>query len=776
MKNVNRGLPSIDGKGLMMGKPAYTDDLAEPNSLIIKVLRSPHPFAKIKKIDTKIASEVNGVECVLTYKDFSRIPVTRAGQGYPEPSPHDKFVLDNYVRHIGDEVAIVAAVDLITAQKAIKLIEVEYEVLEPILDFEDAYNNKIIIHDEPEIHEMFPIGFEPKKNIAAAYDMHVGNVDETLKNCDVVLETSFYSQAQAHVMMEPHTANARIDCYGRLVIYSSTQTPYHVRRIISQALDYPLSKIRVIKPRVGGGFGGKQCIHGEFFVSAVTLRTGKPSKLVYTRKEVFESSFSRHPMRFDVKLGATKDGILKGIDVNVLSDTGAYGEHALTVFMVAGAKVLPLYNKVDSVRFGGKVVYTNHTPAGAFRGYGAIQGNYALESAIDMMCEKLVIDPITFREKNMIKEGETSPIFKIMGEGTEGIEMSVESCKLEYCVKRGRELINWKEKYPFVKGKSSKVRGVGMAIAMQGSGIPYIDMASAMIKLNDDGFYNLIIGATDIGQGSDTILAQIAAEVLETDLDKMIVYSSDTDLAPFDCGAYASSTTYVSGNAVVKAAKNMRKMLIKEGARSLGVKEEEIIFDGKLFQTEDEKKSITLSDLSNHLFYSEDQQQLVATNSYVGTKSPPPFMAGYVEVEVDTETGVVKVLDYIAVVDCGTTINPLLALGQVEGALAQGIGMTLYEEVLYNQRGGLISNNLMTYRIPTRKEITNMNVEFADSYEESGPYGAKSVGEIGIDTPPAAICNAIYNAVGVRIQSLPVTAENVLMGILKNKEKRNEKQ
>ncbi len=775
MKNVNRGLPSIDGKGLMMGIPAYTDDLADANSLIIKVLRSPHPFAKINKIDTNRASEINGVECVLTYKDFKRIPITRAGQGYPEPSPHDKFILDNYVRYIGDEVAVVAAVDLQTAEKAIKLIEVDYKVLEPVLDFEVAYDNKTIIHDEPEIHEMFPIGFEPKKNVAAAYDMHVGNIDETLKNCDVVYEASFYTQAQAHVMMEPHTANARIDCYGRLVIYSSTQTPYHVRRIISQALQYPLSKIRVIKPRVGGGFGGKQCIHGEFFVSAVTLKTGKPSKLVYTRKEVFESSFSRHPMRFDVKLGATKKGILKGIDVSVLSDTGAYGEHALTVFMVAGAKVLPLYNKVDAVRFGGKVVYTNHTPAGAFRGYGAIQGNYALESAIDMLCEKLSIDPIIFREKNMIKEGESSPIFKIMGEGTEGIEMNVESCKLDYCVKRGHELINWKDKYPFVNGENSKVRGVGMAIAMQGSGIPYIDMASAMIKLNDDGFYNLIIGATDIGQGSDTILAQIAAEVLETDLDKMIVYSSDTDLAPFDCGAYASSTTYVSGNAVVKAAKNMRKMLIKEGARSLDVKEEEIIFDGVLFQTEDGKKSITLSELSNRLFYSEDQQQLVATNSYVGTKSPPPFMAGYVEVEVDTETGVVKVIDYTAVVDCGTTINPLLALGQVEGALAQGIGMTLYEEVLYNQKGGLITNNLMTYRIPTRKEITNMNVEFADSYEETGPYGAKSVGEIGIDTPPAAICNAIYNAVGVRIQSLPVTAENVLMGILKNKEKRNEK-
>ena len=769
MKIVNHSKQSIDGKGLMMGIPAYTDDLAEPNSLILKVLRSPHPFAKIIKIDTSKALKLSGVESVLTYKDFKRIPITRAGQGYPEPSPHDKFVLDNYVRYIGDEVAVVAAVDLKTALKALKLIDVQYEVLEPILDFEKAYENKVIIHDEPEIHEMFPIGFEPKKNVAASYHMHVGDVDKTMEKCDVILEQSFYSQAQAHVMMEPHTANARIDCYNRLVIYTATQTPYHVRRIISQALDYPLSKIRVIKPRVGGGFGGKQCIHAEFLVAAITLRTGKPSKLVYSRKEVFESSYSRHPMRFDVKLGATKEGELKAMDVNVLSDTGAYGEHALTVFMVAGSKVLPLYNKVESVRFGGNVVYTNHTPAGAFRGYGAIQGNYSIESAIDMLCEKLKVDPIKFREKNMIKENETSPIFKIMGEGTEGIEMSVESCKLEYCVKRGQQLINWKDKYPFVKGEGSKVKGVGMAIAMQGSGIPYIDMAAATIKLNDGGFYNLIIGATDIGQGSDTILAQIAAEVLETDLDKMIVYSSDTDLAPFDAGAYASSTTYVSGNAVVKAAKKMRQMIIEEGAKALEEDVSNIIFDGVKIQTLDKKKKISLVDLSNHLLYSENQNHLIATNSYVGTKSPPPFMAGFVEVEVDTETGEVKVLDYVAVVDCGTTINPSLALGQVEGALAQGIGMTLYEEVLYNNKGGLITNNMMNYRIPTRKEITNMHVEFAKSYEHTGPYGAKSVGEIGIDTPPAAISNAIYNAVGVRITDLPITSEKVLMGILKNK-------
>lgn len=765
MKTVGHAHQSLDGKGLMQGKPAYTDDLADPNALVVKVLRSPHPFAKITGIDVSKAETMLGVACVLTYKDFKRIPVTRAGQGYPEPSPHDKFVLDHMVRHIGDEVAAVAAKDLKTAEAALKAIDVEYEVLTPVLDFEKAYKHQSVIHSEPEVHEMFPIGFEPEHNVAASYFLEVGDMEAVLKECPVTISESFYTHAQAHVMMEPHAVAAKLDVHGRLQLITSTQTPTHVRRIVATALDIPLSRIRVIKPRVGGGYGGKQCVHGEMIAAAVTLKTGKSCKLVYTRKEVFESTYSRHPMRFDVTLGSDEQGLIKALDVQVLSDTGAYGEHALTVFMVAGSKTLPLYNKVDAVRFGGRVVYTNHTPGGAYRGYGAIQGNYALESAIDVLADKLGMDPISLRERNMIAETETSPIFKKMGEGTEGAAMNMDSCKLDYCVRKGREMIGWDTKYPSVEISEDKVRGVGMAIAMQGSGISYIDMASAVIKLNDRGFYNLMIGATDIGQGSDTILSQIAAETLGTDLENVVVYSSDTDLTPFDTGAYASSTTYVTGNAVVRAAENMRSMIIEEGAKALEVSVDKVEFDGQVIKVKDSDETMTLTTLSNRLTYNEDQRQLVATDSYVGTKSPPPFMAGYVEVEVDKGTGYVTVLDYAAVVDCGTTINPVLAKVQVEGGLLQGIGMAMYEEVLYDKKGGQITNNLMNYRIPTRKEVTSMQVAFADSYEESGPYGAKSVGEIGIDTPPAAIANAIYNAVGVRIKSLPITPEKVLMAL-----------
>ncbi len=763
MKIVKHKTPSIDGKGIMLGRPAFTDDLADPSSLIIKILRSPHAFARIKSIDTSAAEALPGVELVLTHKNVPHVSFTRAGQGYPEPSPHDKFILDEYVRYVGDEVAAIAAIDETTASKALGLIKVEYEILTPVLDFEQAMDNPTVIHPEEGIHEMFPIGFLPKKNIAASYAMHVGDVETELVKSEVTIEHTFYTQAQAHTMMEPHTANARLDYHNRLVIYTSTQTPYHVRRILSQTLSVPINNIRVIKPRVGGGFGGKQALHGEMFVALTTLRTRKPSKIVYTRQEVFGSTYTRHPMRIKMRLGATKAGMLKAIDCHVLSDTGAYGEHALKVYMVTGSKVLPLYNKVAAVHFHGDVVYTNHVSSGAFRGYGAIQGNFALESAIDILCAKLHIDPTEFRAKNMIKEGETSPIFAIMGEGTEGTAMNMETCKLDFCLKRGKELIGWDKKYPHVKVAPHKVRSVGMAIAMQGSGIPLIDMGAATIKLNDDGFYNLTVGATDIGQGSDTVLAQIAAEELQTTVDKVVVYSSDTDLTPFDTGAYASSTTFVSGNAVWKAARRMKEMLIEEAARALGVTEDDIDFDGLTFKADD--KEITLSALSNRLYYNRDQQQLTATSSYVGHKSPPPFMAGFVEVEVDTETCEFKILEYVSVVDCGTPINPMLAKGQVEGGIVQGLGMAAFEDVKYSPKGRLMSDSMLYYKIPTALEVGKLTTEFAESYEESGPWGAKSVGEIGIDTPPAALANAIYNALGVRISKLPITPEKIFKAL-----------
>lgn len=764
MKEVNRSVPKIDGMGLITGKPAFTDDLAPADALVVKVLRSPHAFARIRSIRTDAALKLPGVACVLTWQDIPHVIITRAGQGYPEPSPRDRFVLDEYVRHVGDDVAVVGAENDKAAAAALRAIKVDYEVLAPVLDFEAAEGHASVIHPETEAHEMFPIGFDPARNIASAYEMQVGDVDAVIDEAEIVLKRRFHTQAQAHVALEPHAVATWLDLHDRLNVLTSTQTPFHVRRIMADALELPLRSIRVIKPRVGGGFGGKQQVTGELFAALVTRRTGRAAKLVYTRQEVFTSTCCRHAMRLDVTLAADRSGKLRAIDLRILSDTGAYGEHALTTFMVAGAKTLPMYNRVDAVRFGGKTVYTNQPTAGAYRGYGAIQGNFALESTLNELALELSLDPAQLRRINMIREGETSPVFAIMGEGTEGVAMNVESCKLDFCLERALDMIDWPGKSTRRVVDGDRVRGVGLAIAMQGSGIPAIDMASATLKLNDQGSFNLLIGATDLGTGSDTILAQMAADTLGVSTDQIIVYSSDTDQTPFDTGAYASSTTYVSGHAVVKAASALRELILEAGARRLSAPGTETTFDGETIRARS-GESISLADLSTELFYSRNQQQLSVTESYLCELSPPPYMAGLAEVEVDLRTGEFTLEDYVAVVDCGTTINPNLARVQVEGGLVQGIGMAMFEDVRVSPKGRLLTADLINYRIPARTDVPCLRVEFAESNEPTGPFGAKSVGEIGIDTPPAAIAAAVQAATGVWVRDLPITPEKILRAL-----------
>ncbi len=775
-KIVGISVPKNDGEGMIKGKPLYTNDMAmrDPDALIVKIMRSPHPFARIKSIDKSVAEKMTGVATIITHldADVPRIIYTRAGQGFPEPSPHDKFILDEYVRYVGDEVLAVAAVDERTAEVALKAIKVEYEVLEPVLDFEKAESHKSVIHPEPEAHEMFPIGFDPKNNLACSYSCEDGNTDLEMSKSDIVVEDTFYTQAQAHYCAETHNCYTYLDGHDRLNVISSTQVPHHIRRIISKALNFDRARIRVHKPKVGGGYGGKQQIHGEMLACITTLRTGKGAICKYNRKEVFESTFSRHQMRIKVKIGANKDGSINAIDMNVLSNTGAYGEHALTVFMLAGGKTLPLYvveGRSKAVKFGGKVVYTNKTPGGAYRGYGAMQGNYALESMMDVLAEKVGVSPAKIREINMIKEGETSPLFKLMGEGTEGKAMMIESCKLDYCMKRTKELAKWNDECQVTELGEGKVRAQGMAIAMQGSGIQDIDMASAVLKLNDDGFFNLLIGATEIGQGSDTILSQIAADVLNIDVSKIIVYSSDTDTTPFDPGAYASKTTYVTGNAVIKAAKAMKAKIESKVASLWEGDAKDVEFDGKFIKSANGKNSISIEDFSSDMFYKMcgGQEQLMVCESFVPEVSPPPYMVAIADITIDKSTGHYDINDYFAVIDCGGIINPALVQVQGEGGLVQGIGMACYEDVVYSNSGQMMTNNLFNYKVPSRKEVPKLTVEFAESYDPTGPYGAKSIGEIGVDTPMAAIANAIYKATGVRIKTLPLFPEKILMGMKK---------
>ncbi|MBF4692637.1 xanthine dehydrogenase family protein molybdopterin-binding subunit [Fusibacter ferrireducens] len=748
MKIVNSAAPKKDGMKLATGAPVYTNDLAPKESLIIKLLRSEHHFARIKHIDTSKAEKVPGVACVLTYKDVPNKRFTRAGQTYPEPSPQDWKMLDEIVRYKGDEVAIVAATTEAIAIKAMKLIKVEYEVLEPVLDYKTATEHVSIVHPETDAFTHFEFGFKPEKNIASSYFVEVGDYEKGFEESDVILTRNYETQATHPAMMEPVTTYTYLDHTGRLVVVSSTQIPFHVRRMIANAMDLPMSQVRVIKPRIGGGFGCKQSSASEFFPALVTLKTGKPAKIFYTRKEIFLGTTRRHPFYFEVKIGATKDGIVKAFDVKATSDTGAYGEHAGTVMSACAEKIMAYY-KTEGYRFDGKAVYTNHVSSGAYRGYGKTQGGFAIESIMNELAHELNMDPTELREKNIIHLGDhlrlgTSHVYD------EDVTRQ-DTCELEYCLKRGREMIDWYNKYPSVKVSDTKVRGVGMALAIQGSGVLNIDSGSATIKLNSDGFFTLLISATDMGTGCDTILSQMAAESLQVPLDRINVYSADTDVTPYDDGSYASSSTYVTGTAVRKASDKMIETLKSEVAAILSVPCDQVTYSNGVFRTEE--STLTLEALGGKL----NRKQITVTDSHVCDKEAPPYKAGFVEVEIDLETGQIHVVDFVGVIDCGTPINTNLATVQAQGGMLQGIGMALYEESERATNGDEKNASFLTYKLPSRKDALITRVEFAPSYEPTGPYGAKSIGEIVINTASPAIMDAIFNATGIRVRKLPIT-------------------
>ncbi len=771
-KVVNKTEKKVDMNSLVRGKAVYTEDLAPKDALVVKLLKSPHAHARIKRIDTQKAKELDGIECVLTHEDVKRIPYTRAGQGYPEPSPYDTYLLGEKVRFVGDTVAIVAGRDIKTVKRALKLIEVEYEVLEPVLNFEKSMDEGApVIHDEKDALTIY----DASKNLAAHYETSIGEVDKIIDNSDIKIKRAYYYPKAQQVPLENHTSFSYFDDKERLVVVSSTQVPFHARRILSHILEIPARHIRVIKPRIGGGFGAKQGVIIEGYCALVTVKTGKPALLVFERQETFLNTYTRHDMKVSVSVGADKEGNLKAIDMHALSNTGAYGDHALTVAMVCGSKTLPLYNKVDGVRFASDIVYTNLPNAGAYRGYGAPQGLLALDAVLDELAYKVGKDPLEIKQMNTIKEGETSPLFKIMGEGREGVAQIVQSCKLDKCIERGKELSGWEEKFKQYRNsihsdqarKTGKIRGIGCALAMQGSGIAKVDMASATMKMNEDGSFNLLVGATDLGTGSDTILSQIAAEELNVGLEFIHIYSSDTDRTPFDVGAYASSTTYVSGNAVLNTAKIIKKQIIENAAKLLECDENELYVQDGCVKHKNADKSVSYGDLCTQLFYTFDQMQIGATGSFVGDESPMPFMATFQEIEIDIETGKITPIEIVSVVDCGTAINPALAKGQIEGATLQALGASLYEELTFSSKGVPTNATLFGYKIPDRSSYGKVTAEIVDSYEPSGPFGAKSVSEIGIDTPTVTLLNAIYNATGIRFNKVPVSPEQMLTEIKK---------
>ena len=756
MKYVNKPVPKTDAMSLVTGKPVYTDDLAPSDCLIVKILRSPHANAWVEEIKTDAAKKIDGIACVLTYEDVSHKRFTLAGQTAPEISPWDRYIIDKHVRFVGDPVAIVAGETEEAVDKALKRIKVKYRVEEAVLDIHTAKDNPILVHPEDDWYMPIPAGGDNKRNLCSSNVEEVGDVDAMLEKCAYTVDQVYHTKANQQTMMETFRTYCYMDHFQRLTVVSSTQIPFHIRRIVGNALNIPSSKVRVIKPRIGGGFGAKQSSVSEVFPALVTWVTGRPSKIVFSRKESMIASSPRHEMEIHIRMGADENGIVKAIDLYTLSNTGAYGEHGPTTVGLSGHKSIALYRHTEAYRFAYDVVYTNMQAAGAYRGYGATQGIFAVESAADELAHKMGMDPVKFRELNMPMEGEALP-------GYPDVPING-SCTMDKCLARAKEMIGWDEKYPFRDMGNGKVRGVGIAMAMQGSSIAGIDIGGADIKLNEDGSYTLALGCSDMGTGCDTILAQMAADCLDTDMKNIVVFSVDTDISPYDSGSYASSTTYATGNAVIQACGELRKRIHAFGAQMLGVSAEDSDFDGEKVRTEDGKE-VTLQQIAGKATCGVCSE-LQVVKEYSSPISPPPFMVGAAEVEVDKETGQIDVIDYVGVIDCGTPINPNLARVQAEGGIGQGIGMVLYEDVQYTDKGKIRNNSFMQYKIPNRMDIPKVRIEFESSYEKTGPFGAKSIGELVIDTPCPAIANAVYNATGVRVRELPITPEKVAMGIL----------
>ena len=755
-KSINKSVRKKDSMQLLLGKPVYTDDVTPKDALVVKILRSPHANAIVESINTVNAKRVPGVVDIYTWEDVPRTRFAIAGQTYPEPSPYDRLIIDRHVRFAGDVVAIIAAESEKAALKAMRLIKVKYQVLEAVLDFRTAKDNPVLVHPEEDWEPPCDVGGDPKRNMVASDSETYGDVDGVMADCDIVLERTYHTKAFNQAMMEPFICYTDLDRYGRLHVVSSTQIVFHTRRILSRALGIPKSRIRVEKPRIGGGFGAKQTAVCDVYPAFVTMKTGRPAKINYTREESQIAGSPRHEMEIRIRLGANRDGRIRALDLYTLSNTGAYGEHGPTTVGLSGHKSLPLYTgSLEAHRFSYDVVYTNHQAAGAYRGYGATQGIFALESLVSELAEQLGMDATAIRDMNMIKEGMVMPAY---------YNEIANACALDRCMEHCRQMFNWAERSKVRDMGNGKVRTAGVAMAMQGSCISNVDVGSATVKLSEDGTYNLIIGAADMGTGCDTILAQMVAECMDCDVDDVAVFGADTDVSPYDSGSYASSTTYITGKAVEKACADLKKTICKIASEMMGCETDEVVFERGQVRRIQTNQTVSLTDIA----YKAQVCNTIpaeATATHTSPVSPPPYMVGMVEIELDRLTGKVDILDYMAVVDCGIPINPALARIQAEGGIVQGIGHTLMENVTYDSHGKPIESSFMQYKLPTRLDVGKLKVEFEHSYEPTGPFGAKSIGEIVINTPAPAIAHAIYRATGIWHRELPITPERIALSI-----------
>lgn len=771
--------PKVDAVKLAKGRPVFADDFEMPGMLYAALLTSPHAHARIKHIDTTKAKALPGVQAVLTYQDVPRVIYASGGQSYPNPPPWDQVSLDSKVRYVGDRVAVVAAESPELAREALALIEVDYELLPAVFNPEEALRGEVVIHDEADAVKIA----DAAHNLAATVHAVVGDFEKGYAEADYRFERTYYSHQVQQAPIEPHIVITYWDEDDRLVIRTSTQVPFHVRRMVAPLIGVPVKKIRVVKPRLGGGFGGKQEMLIEDLCAHLTVATGRPVRFEYTRELEFTSARSRHPQSITYRAGVNQDGTLHALEMKIIEDTGAYGTHGLTVCTVSGLRGLSTY-RCPHMRLDAKIAYTNKPVPGAFRGYGAPQSHWALESLMDEIAAELGWEAVDFRLQNAIRVGDSLALAKALGEGREGFEQIIQSCGLPQCLEQGAAAIGWDRRTdphwrvdpirPHIR------RGLGVAACMQGTAIAGLDMGAASIKMNDDGSFNLLVGATDLGTGSDTVLAQIAAETLGVPLVDILPYSSDTDFTPFDTGAYASSTTFISGGAVMKAAEKVREQIFERAAKMLNYARDvaaspsergetaltpERRYEGMYLRNRaaylPDGRSVSLEAVALHSLHSEDQEQIMAVASHMSYHSPPPFAAQFAEVEVDIETGQVRVLKLVMAVDCGTAINPQTSEGQIEGGLAQALGYAVCEDMVYDDAGRLLTRRFGDYHIFQADEMPELQAILVPTYEPSGPFGAKAVAEIPMDGVAPAVANAIAHATGARLRQLPLTPEKI---------------
>ncbi len=785
---IGKHYPKTDAAKMVQAKPCYVEDRVTADACVIKMLRSPHAHALITHLDVSKAEALPGVVHVITHLNCPDIYYTPGGQSAPEPSPLDRRMFGKKMRHVGDRVAAVVAESEDIALEALKLIDVEYEVLKPVMSIDEAMaEDAPVVHDEPVVYVAgapdtleddnshaaqrgehmiinFPIGSRPRKNIAASIHGHIGDMDKGFADADVIIERTYNSTQAQQCPTETHICFTRMDG-DRLVIHASTQVPWHLRRQVARLVGMKQHKVHVIKERVGGGFGSKQDILLEEVCAWATCVTGRPVLFRYTREEEFIANTSRHVAKVTVKLGAKKDGRLTAVKMDFRANTGPYGNHSLTVPCNGPALSLPLY-PCDNVDFQVTTYYSNICPNGAYQGYGAPKGNFAITMALAELAEQLQIDQLEIIERNRVHEGQELKILGAIGEGKAPTSVpSAASCALEEILRQGREMIQWSSPKP---QNGDWHIGRGVAIIMQKSGIPDIDQANCMIKLESDGTFIVHSGGADIGTGLDTVVTKLAAEVLHCPPQDVHVISGDTDHALFDKGAYASSGTCFSGNAARLAAENLREKILFHGAQMLG----EPVADVQLATpgvVRGKKGEVSFGDIAHKGETGTGFGSLVGTGSYITPDFAFPYGANFAEVAVNTRTGEIRLDKFYALLDCGTPVNPELALGQIYGATLRAIGHSMSEEIIYDAEGHPLTRDLRSYGAPKIGDIPrDFRAVLVPSDDKVGPFGAKSISEIGVNGAAPAIATAIHDACGIWLREWHFTPEKILNRAGKN--------